>query len=171
MKRKTFKGRLSYVNNFHQPLWKGVYAAVANESARISEAQIKAAEFAIKRVLKKNGEFWIRINPNIAVTKKPMEVRMGKGKGPIKYSMARVRPGTILFEISFSTSANAFAAQKLLQNTNLQKFSSGIDNDKISQGLINNSSINQKGEILARKAYKVASSKLPLQTKFVVGTL
>lgn len=165
MKKKTFKGRLSYVNNFHQPLWKGVYAAVANESARISEAQIKAAEFAIKRILKKNGEFWIRINPNIAVTKKPMEVRMGKGKGPIKYSMARVRPGTILFEISFSTSANTFATQQLLQSTNLSDLQGRLP-------LIpNNSSINQKSEILARKAYKVASSKLPLQTKFVVGTL
>lgn len=89
---------------------------------------------------------------------------MGKGKGPIKYSMARVRPGTILFEISFSTSANTFATQNLLQSTDISSPGKGTI-------IPNNSSINQKGEILARKAYKVASSKLPLQTKFVVGTL
>lgn len=126
MKKKTFKGRISYTRNPHQTLWKGIYAGIANESARINEMQLKAAEFAIKRIIRKNGNFWIRINPNIPVTKKPAEVRMGKGKGSIKYSIARVKAGSILFELSTSN------------------------------------------EILARQAFKVASSKLPLQTKFVV---
>lgn len=126
MKKKTFKGRLSYIRNPHQTLWKGIYGGIANESARINELQLKAAEFAIKRVIRKNGNYWIRINPNISVTKKPAEVRMGKGKGSIKYSVARVKAGSVLFE---------------LQTSN---------------------------EILARQAFKIASSKLPLQTKFIV---
>lgn len=126
--RKTFKGRISYVRNLDQEIWKGLYGAIAKESARVSESQLKAAEFAIKRVLKKNGKIWIRINPNVPVTKKPTEVRMGKGKGSIKYHMARVSSGSILFELYTSS------------------------------------------EILAKKAYKVAASKLPLQTKFIVSS-
>ncbi len=124
-RKKTFKGRLSDKRNINQTLWKGLYGAIAKESARITESQIKAVEFAIKRVLRKNGEYWIRLNPSISVTKKPAEVRMGKGKGSIKHFIARVRPGTVLFEL---TTPN---------------------------------------EILARQAYKVAASKLPLQTNFI----
>ncbi len=84
----------------------------------LTSRQIEAARFALTRAMKREGQVWIRIFPDKPITKKPAEVRMGKGKGSPEYWVAPVRPGTILFEadgvsIETATEALRLAAQKL----------------------------------------------------------
>jgi large subunit ribosomal protein L16 len=78
----------------------GSYAIKALEPGWITSRQIEAARIAISRAMKREGQMWIRIFPDKPVTKKPAEVRMGKGKGAPEYWVAVVKPGTILFESS-----------------------------------------------------------------------
>lgn len=97
--RKMHKGRIKgdakggYTLNF------GQYGMKALEPERVTARQIEAARRAISRYVRRVGRMWIRIFPDVPVTKKPAEVRMGSGKGSVEYWAARVKPGRVLFEI------------------------------------------------------------------------
>lgn len=110
--RKQFKGRIhgnakgGYALNF------GEFGLKALEPDRINSRQIEAARRTISRAMKRVGKLWIRIFPDVPVTKKPLEVRQGKGKGPIEFWAAKVKPGRILFEldgVSEEVAREAFA--------------------------------------------------------------
>ena len=102
----------------------GEYGLKCTGRGRLTARQIEAARRAISRHVKRGGRLWIRIFPDKPVSKKPLEVRMGKGKGNPEYWVALVQPGMVLYEIQ------------------------GVD------------------EALARQAFKLASSKLPISTEF-----
>jgi large subunit ribosomal protein L16 len=97
--RKQFKGKISgeakggFLLNF------GTYGLKATEPERVTARQIEAARRAITRHMKRQGRVWIRIFPDVPVTSKPVEVRMGKGKGSVDYWAAKVKPGRVMFEI------------------------------------------------------------------------
>ena len=97
--RKAFKGRIhgeakgGFLLNF------GSFALKATEPERVSARQIEAARRAITRHIRRQGRLWIRIFPDVPVTKKPAEVRQGKGKGSVEYWAAKVKPGRIMFEL------------------------------------------------------------------------
>ena len=97
--RKQFKGRIhgSAKGNFE--LNYGSYGLKALEPERVTSRQIESARKAITRYLKRAGRMWIRIFPDVPVSKKPAEIRMGKGKGSTEYWACRVKPGRIMFEI------------------------------------------------------------------------
>ena len=116
--RKAFKGRLKGAAKGGTDLNFGSYGLKALEPDRVTARQIEAARRAITRHLRRQGRLWIRIFPDLPVSKKPAEVRQGKGKGAIEYWAARVKPGKILFEVdgvSGQLAAEAFerAAMKL----------------------------------------------------------
>lgn len=77
----------------------GEFGIQALTRSRVTGQQIEAARVAINRHLKRKGKLWIRVFPHKPVTKKPAETRMGRGKGPVEYYVAMVKPGTVLFEI------------------------------------------------------------------------
>ena len=97
--RKAFKGRINGHATRAAVLNYGAYGLKALEPERIIGKQIEAARVALTRHMKRQGRVWTRIFPNIPVSKKPVEVRMGKGKGAPEYWACRVKPGRILFEI------------------------------------------------------------------------
>ncbi len=97
--RKQHKGRIRGVAKGGTVLNFGSYGLKAVEPERITSRQIEAARRAMTRAMKRAGRVWIRIFPDVPVTKKPTEVRMGKGKGSVEYWAARVKPGRIMFEI------------------------------------------------------------------------
>ena len=97
--RKQFKGRIKGLSKGGTLLNFGAYGLKAVEPERITARQIEAARRAITRQMKRQGRVWIRIFPDVPVTDKPAEVRMGKGKGAVAYWAARVAPGRIMFEI------------------------------------------------------------------------
>ncbi|MFZ5670004.1 MAG: 50S ribosomal protein L16 [Pseudomonadota bacterium] len=97
--RKAFKGRIHGTAKGGTLLNFGSYGLKAVEPERITARQIEAARRAITRHMKRQGRVWIRIFPDLPVTDKPAEVRMGKGKGAVEYWAARVHPGRIMFEI------------------------------------------------------------------------
>ena len=97
--RKAFKGRIHGDAKGGASLNFGSYGLKAMEPERITARQIEAARRAITRHIKRQGRLWIRIFPDVPVTDKPAEVRMGKGKGSVEYWAARVHPGRIMFEI------------------------------------------------------------------------
>ena len=97
--RKAFKGRIHGASKAGTALNFGSYGLKAVEPERITARQIEAARRAITRHMKRQGRVWIRIFPDLPVTDKPAEVRMGKGKGAVDYWAARVAPGRIMFEI------------------------------------------------------------------------
>ena len=97
--RKQFKGRIHGASKGGTALNFGADGLKALEPERISARQIEAARRAITRQMKRQGRVWIRIFPDVPVTGKPAEVRMGKGKGAIDHWAARVHPGRIMFEI------------------------------------------------------------------------
>lgn len=123
--RKAFKGRIKGKATSGTEVDFGTFGLKAVEPAKISAKQIEAARRAITRYIKRAGRVWIRIFPDIPVSKKPAEVRMGSGKGAPEYWACRVKPGRIMFEL-----------------------------DGVS-------------EEIADAAFTLASSKLPMQTKFV----
>ena len=97
--RKAHKGRI-HGNAFRgKSLNYGSYGLKAMEPDRIVSKQIEAARVALTRYMKRSGKVWLRIFPNIPVSKKPTEVRMGKGKGSPEFWGCRVKPGRILFEV------------------------------------------------------------------------
>ncbi|MCI8540211.1 MAG: 50S ribosomal protein L16 [Erysipelotrichaceae bacterium] len=103
----------------------GEFGLMADTGAYVSNRQIEAARIAMTRYMKRGGQVWIRIFPHLAITKKPLEVRMGSGKGAPEGWVAVVKPGRVMFEIG------------------------GVS------------------EEIAREAFRLASHKLPVKTKFV----
>ena len=97
--RKQFKGRISGKATSANTLDFGEFGLKALEPERITARQIEAARRAITRAMKRQGRVWIRIFPDVPVSTKPAEVRMGSGKGAPEYWVARVKPGRIMFEI------------------------------------------------------------------------
>jgi len=127
--RKAFKGRVYGMAKGGATLNFGAYGLKSLDAERITSRQIEAARRAITRHMKRSGRVWIRIFPDVPVSTKPAEVRMGSGKGAPEYWVARVKPGRIMFEIE------------------------GVEED------------------VARRAFELASAKLPVQTKFVTRVL
>ena len=97
--RKQFKGRISGVAKGGTELNFGQYGLKALEPERVTARQIEAARRAITRAMKRSGRVWIRVFPDVPVSKKPTEVRMGKGKGAPEFWACRVKPGRIMFEV------------------------------------------------------------------------
>jgi len=97
--RKYRKGTLPKLEHRANKLEFGGIGLKATESGCISARQIEAARQAITRKIKRNGRVWIRIFPNLPITSKPIEVRMGKGKGAVDHWVARIGSGAMLFEI------------------------------------------------------------------------
>jgi len=97
--RKAFKGRLKGRATSGTTLTFGAFGLKAVEPGRITARQIEATRRAITRHMKRAGRVWIRIFPDVPVSKKPTEVRMGKGKGSPEYWMVRTQPGKIMFEV------------------------------------------------------------------------
>ena len=97
--RKAHKGRIHGHASRCNLMNYGAYGLKAIQPDRVISKQIEAARVALTRYMKRTGKVWLRIFPNIAVSKKPTEVRMGKGKGSPEYYACRVKPGRIIFEI------------------------------------------------------------------------
>ncbi len=97
--RKQFKGRIHGQAKGGSSITFGTYALKSTEPERITARQIEAARRAMTRHMKRQGRVWIRIFPDVPVTAKPIEVRMGKGKGSVDRWVAKIKPGRILFEI------------------------------------------------------------------------
>jgi large subunit ribosomal protein L16 len=116
--RKMQKGRMKGLATRGAELSFGSFGVKSLEAAWITSRQIEAARIAVTRFMKREGQVWIRIFPDKPVTKKPAEVRMGKGKGAPEYWVAVVRPGRIIFEaegvpLEIAKEALRLAAQKL----------------------------------------------------------
>ena len=127
--RKQFKDRNRGLAIRGSKISFGEYGLKAIGRGRLTARQIEAARRAITRHIKRGGKIWIRIFPDKPITKKPLEVRQGKGKGPVEYWVALIQPGRVLFEIE------------------------GVTED------------------VAREAFTLASSKLPMATFFVKRTV
>jgi len=97
--RKAFKGRIHGVATSGATFAFGQYGLKALEPERVTARQIEAARRALTRFMKRSGRVWIRVFPDVPVSKKPIEVRMGKGKGTPEIWVCRVKPGRILFEV------------------------------------------------------------------------
>ncbi len=97
--RKAFKGRIHGVAKSATTLDFGSFGLKALGAERVTARQIEAARRAISRAMKRQGRLWIRIFPDVPVSKKPPEVRQGKGKGAPEYWICRVKPGRIMFEV------------------------------------------------------------------------
>jgi large subunit ribosomal protein L16 len=97
--RKAFKGRIHGKAKGGNTLDFGAFGLKAQEPDRLSARQIEAARRALTRAMKRAGRVWIRVFPDVPVSKKPTEVRMGSGKGAPEFWAARVKPGRILFEV------------------------------------------------------------------------
>ncbi len=111
--RKMHKGRIKGVTKGGAQLNFGSFGLKALEPQRITARQIEAARRAMTRHMKRAGRVWIRIFPDVPVSKKPTEVRMGKGKGSPEYWAAKVKPGRIMFEIDGVNEAVAREALRL----------------------------------------------------------
>ena len=123
--RKAHKGRIHGLAKGGTSLNFGAYGLKATTPARVTARQIEAARRAITRHIRRAGRVWIRIFPDVPVSSKPAEVRMGKGKGSPEFWVCRVKPGRIMFELD------------------------GVPRD------------------LAEEAFRLASMKLPVDTRFV----
>ncbi len=123
--RKQHKGRNYGVATRGNRVSFGEFGLKALDYARITARQIEASRRAINRYIKRGGKVWIRMFPDKPITKKPIEVRMGKGKGSVEYWVALVQPGRVLFELE------------------------GVTPE------------------IAREAFRLAASKLPIKTEFV----
>ena len=116
--RKAHKGRIHGVAKGGTTLNFGAFGLKAVEPGRITARQIEAARRAITRHMKRVGKVWIRVFPDVPVSRKPAEVRMGSGKGSPEYWVARIHPGRIMFEIdgvqkNLAVEAFALASAKL----------------------------------------------------------
>ena len=111
--RRAFKGRIKGAATSGTALNFGEYGLKALEPNRVNAREIEAARRAITREMKHQGRVWIRIFPDLPVSKKPIEVRMGKGKGAPEFWAARVKPGRIMFEIDGVTEAVARESLRL----------------------------------------------------------
>jgi large subunit ribosomal protein L16 len=116
--RKAQKGRMKGISQRGSQLSNGMFGIKSLDSKFITSRQIEAARIAATRYMKREGQLWIKIFPDKPITKKPLEVRMGKGKGAPEYFVAVVKPGRIMFEIEgvpldVAKEALRLAAQKL----------------------------------------------------------
>jgi large subunit ribosomal protein L16 len=111
--RKAFKGRIHGEAKGGTELNFGAFGLKAVEPDRVTARQIESARRAATRHMKRQGRVWIRIFPDVPVTKKPIEVRMGKGKGSVEFWCARVKPGRIMFELDGVTEDVAREALRL----------------------------------------------------------
>jgi large subunit ribosomal protein L16 len=123
--RKQFKGRNAGLAQRGSTVAFGDYALKATSRARMTAREIEAARRAMTRYVKRGGQVWIRVFPDVPISKKPLEVRMGSGKGNVEFYVARVQPGKVLFEME------------------------GVTED------------------IAREAFRLAASKLSVDTLFV----
>lgn len=116
--RKVQKGKMKGISQRGFELSNGMFGIKSLDSKFITSRQIEAARIAATRYMKREGQLWIKIFPDKPITKKPLEVRMGKGKGAVEYWVAVVKPGRIMFEVggvplSVAKEALRLAAQKL----------------------------------------------------------
>ena len=116
--RKAQKGRMKGISQRGHQLSNGMFGIKSLDSNFLTSRQIEAARIAATRYMKREGQLWIKIFPDKPITKKPLEVRMGKGKGAVEYWAAVVKPGRILFEVGgvpldIAKEALRLAAQKL----------------------------------------------------------
>ena len=125
-RRRVMKGRMRGKATRGEKLSFGDFGLKTLEAAWITDRQIEAARIAMTRHVKRGGKIWIRVFPDKPVTKKPLEVRMGKGKGNVEYWVAQIQPGKVLYEIEGVTEelareAFALAAAKLPLATSFVK--------------------------------------------------
>ena len=116
--RKAQKGRMKGNSGRGHQLSNGMFGIKSLDSDFVTSRQIEAARIAATRYMKREGQLWIKIFPDKPITKKPLEVRMGKGKGAVEYWVAVVKPGRIMFEVGgvsmdIAKEAMRLAAQKL----------------------------------------------------------
>jgi large subunit ribosomal protein L16 len=111
--RKQMKGRNRGLAQRGSKVSFGEYALKSTDRGRMTARQIEAARRTITRYVKRGGKLWIRVFPDVPITKKPIEVRQGKGKGNVEYWIAQVQPGRILYEIEGVTEEVAREAFKL----------------------------------------------------------
>jgi len=116
--RKAQKGRMKGLSQRGNQLSNGMFGIKSLDSCFITSRQIEAARIAATRYMKRQGQLWIKIFPDKPITKKPLEVRMGKGKGSPEYFVAVVKPGRVMFEVAgvdkeIAQEALRLAAQKL----------------------------------------------------------
>ena len=97
--RKMFKGKNRGLAQNGNKVSFGEFGLKATERGRVSARQIEAARRAMTRKVKRTGKIWIRIFPDVPISSKPLEVRMGKGKGNVDYWCSKVQPGTVLYEM------------------------------------------------------------------------
>ena len=127
--RKMRKGRNRGLATSGSQVSFGEYGLKATARGRITARQIEAARRAMTRYVKRGGKIWIRVFPDVPVSKKPLEVRMGKGKGNVEYWVCKIQPGRVLYEME------------------------GVTED------------------IAREAFRLAATKLPIATTFVARTV
>jgi large subunit ribosomal protein L16 len=116
--RKQQKGRMKGISQRGHQLSNGTFGIKSLDSDFLTSRQIEAARIAATRYMKREGQLWIKIFPDKPITKKPLEVRMGKGKGAVEYWVAVVKPGRLRFEVGgvpldIAKEALRLAAQKL----------------------------------------------------------
>ncbi|MDA9127047.1 50S ribosomal protein L16 [Flavobacteriaceae bacterium] len=116
--RKMQKGRMKGLSQRGNVLSNGMFGIKSIDTSFLTSRQIEAARVAATRYMKREGQLWIKIFPDKPITKKPLEVRMGKGKGAPEYFVAVVKPGRIMFEVAgvphdVAKEALRLAAQKL----------------------------------------------------------
>ncbi len=124
--RKMFKGRNTGLAHRGANVSFGEYGLKATARARMTAREIEAARRAMARHVKRGGQIWVRVFPDVPITKKPLEVRMGSGKGNVEYWVAKVLPGKVLFEmegVDEKTAREAFrlAGAKLSVSTSFVK--------------------------------------------------
>src|SRR5882672_3889666 len=111
--RKQFKGHNPGLAHRGSSVAFGEYGLKATSRGRMTAREIEAARRAVSRYVKRGGQIWIRVFPDVPVTQKPLEVRMGSGKGNVEFWVARVQPGKVLFEMEGVTEAIAREAFRL----------------------------------------------------------
>ena len=124
--RKVMKGRNRGLAHRGSKVSFGEYGLKATGRGRITARQIEAGRRAITRHVKRGGKIWIRVFPDKPITEKPLEVRMGKGKGAVEYWVAQIQPGRVLYEIEgvseeLAREAFSLAAQKMPLSTTFVK--------------------------------------------------
>ena len=111
--RKAQKGRMKGISQRGSQLSNGMFGIKSLDSKFITSRQIEAARIAATRYMKREGQLWIRVFPDVPITKKPLEVRQGKGKGNVEYWVAKIQPGKVLYEMEGVEEETARQAFKL----------------------------------------------------------
>ncbi len=114
--RKMFKGKNRGLAQSGNRVSFGEFGLKATERGRVTARQIEAARRAMTRHVKRGGKIWIRIFPDVPISSKPLEVRMGKGKGNVDYWVSKVQPGTVLYEMEGVSEELAREAFRLAAN-------------------------------------------------------